>query len=104
MTVEFVNKGIMPALDEVERQWRAQWGKANETKKKELGKGALIFVGRRDQDKFFSNGMYRSVIECRRNLPSDLDAIQVLISRTLSMTSTSSLVRPISLILVERTH
>ncbi|KAJ2916582.1 hypothetical protein MD484_g3816, partial [Candolleomyces efflorescens] len=57
LTSELVNKGIMPALDEVERQWRAQWGKANETKKKELGKGALIFVGRRDQDKFFSNGL-----------------------------------------------
>ncbi|KAF5342146.1 hypothetical protein D9611_001606 [Ephemerocybe angulata] len=57
LATDFVNKSIKPALDEVERQWRAQWGEAQKTKKKELGNGALIIVGRKDQDKFFSNGL-----------------------------------------------
>ncbi len=48
----------MPALDIVERQWRVQRHTALETKNTEGGKGALIIVGRRDQDKFFSNGMH----------------------------------------------
>ena len=56
LTTEFITTGIMPALDEVERQWRAQWGQAQQQKKKELGNGALIITGRQDQDKFFSNG------------------------------------------------
>ncbi|KAJ7843939.1 hypothetical protein B0H13DRAFT_2097300, partial [Mycena leptocephala] len=38
-----VDHGIKPALDAVERHWR------------EHGNGAVIIVGRRDQDKFFSN-------------------------------------------------
>lgn len=57
LTTELVNTGIKPALDEVERQWRAQWGQAQAQKKRELGNGALIITGRRDQDKFFSNGL-----------------------------------------------
>ncbi|TEB34690.1 ClpP/crotonase [Coprinellus micaceus] len=57
LTTEFITTGIMPALDEVERRWRVQWGQAQQQKKKELGNGALIITGRRDQDKFFSNGL-----------------------------------------------
>ena len=58
LTSAFINTGIKPALDEVERQWRDSWGKSQETGDKKLGKGALIIVGRRDQDKFFSNGAF----------------------------------------------
>ena len=46
----------MPALDMVEREWRGQMRAAKQSNDKEGGKGSLIIVGRRDQDKFFSNG------------------------------------------------
>lgn len=45
----------MPALDIVEREWRKQRQTAHE----DAGKGALIIVGKRYQDKFFSNGASR---------------------------------------------
>ena len=47
----------MPALDIVERGWRERQRAAVKSKVLEEGKGALIIVGKRDQDKFFSNGM-----------------------------------------------
>jgi len=49
----------MPALDAVEREWRkdVKPGPASENMKKEGGKGAVIIVGKRSQDKFFSNGL-----------------------------------------------
>ncbi|KAH9485696.1 Enoyl-CoA delta isomerase 3 [Psilocybe cubensis] len=48
-----INKGIKPALDVVEREWREQ----RQAGREDAGHGALIVVGRRDQDKFFSNGL-----------------------------------------------
>ncbi|PPQ83447.1 hypothetical protein CVT25_007038 [Psilocybe cyanescens] len=57
LTQAFINKAIMPALDAVEREWRGQQRTAQNNKKPEDGKGALIIVGKRDQDKFFSNGL-----------------------------------------------
>ena len=48
----------MPALDIVEREWRAQLRTALQNNDKEGGKGSLIIVGKRDQDKFFSNGKF----------------------------------------------
>jgi len=57
LTQEFVDKGLMPALDIVEREWRAQLRTAQQNNDKEGGKGSLIIVGKRDQDKFFSNGL-----------------------------------------------
>jgi len=64
LTVDLVDHGLKPALDAVEREWRGQWRVAAKNKEdKEGGKGALILVGRRDQDKFFSNGLdFPSVI------------------------------------------
>ncbi|KIY43795.1 ClpP/crotonase [Fistulina hepatica ATCC 64428] len=62
LTVGLINDGLKPALDQVERHWRAQW-RMRETKnsttgaKVNDGRGAVIIVGRRDQDKFFSNGL-----------------------------------------------
>ena len=52
----------MPALDMVEREWRGQLRAAKQSNDKEGGKGALIIVGRRDQDKFFSNGAFHSFV------------------------------------------
>ena len=48
----------MPAFDMVEREWRGQLHAAKQSNDKEGGKGSLIIVGRRDQDKFFSNGEF----------------------------------------------
>jgi len=57
LTHDLVKKGIMPALDIVEREWREQRWASLEKKKIEEGRGALIIVGKKDQDKFFSNGL-----------------------------------------------
>ncbi|GLB40509.1 putative enoyl-CoA hydratase/isomerase [Lyophyllum shimeji] len=57
LTADLVDRGLKPALDAVERDWREQWRAALKAKDKNGGKGALIIVGRRDQDKFFSNGL-----------------------------------------------
>jgi hypothetical protein len=56
LTPTLINQGFKPALDTVERDWREQWRTAKKNKDKNGGKGAVIIVGRRDQDKFFSNG------------------------------------------------
>lgn len=56
LTATLVNKGLRPSLDIVEKHWRERWRKAWDVGDKEGGRGALIIVGRRDQDKFFSNG------------------------------------------------
>lgn len=57
LTHDLISKAILPALDEVERSWRQQWREAQKTKNKESGRGALIIVGNRKQNKFFSNGL-----------------------------------------------
>ncbi|EDR08437.1 uncharacterized protein LACBIDRAFT_297096 [Laccaria bicolor S238N-H82] len=57
LTLELVDNGLKPALDTVEREWRDQWRAAQKAKNLEAGRGALIIVGRKDQDKFFSNGL-----------------------------------------------
>lgn len=64
LTVDLVDNGLKPALDVVEKHWREQWRSAQKSKDKQGGKGALIIVGRKDQDKFFSNG------ECFISTPS----------------------------------
>ncbi|PFH53097.1 hypothetical protein AMATHDRAFT_45727 [Amanita thiersii Skay4041] len=57
LTVDLVDRALKPALDAVEKHWRGNWRKAQAEKDKEGGKGALIIVGKKDQDKFFSNGL-----------------------------------------------
>jgi len=59
LTHELVNQGLKPALNTVEKEWRESWRLRHKDQKanKDEGKGALIIVGRRDQDKFFSNGL-----------------------------------------------
>ncbi|KIM84302.1 hypothetical protein PILCRDRAFT_818642 [Piloderma croceum F 1598] len=56
LTTVMIDHAIKPALDAVERHWREQWRSAQNVKGKEGAKGALVIVGKRSQDKFFSNG------------------------------------------------
>jgi Delta3-Delta2-enoyl-CoA isomerase len=63
----------MPALDMVERHWRAgRRGKdiLNE-KDMSVGAGALVIVGNRAQDKFFSNGTCKKESGCVREMRSE---------------------------------
>ncbi|KAF5367000.1 hypothetical protein D9758_003987 [Tetrapyrgos nigripes] len=57
LTTELINQGLKPALNTVERDWREGWRRSRKDKNSQEGKGALIIVGRKDQDKFFSNGL-----------------------------------------------
>jgi Delta3-Delta2-enoyl-CoA isomerase len=59
LTYELITQGLGPALNAVEKEWRESWRLFMKDQKnnKDEGKGALIIVGRRDQDKFFSNGL-----------------------------------------------
>jgi len=59
LALAFINDAIRPALDVVEEEWRKSL-KTTRAKGKSAapdeGKGALIIIGKRDQNKFFSNG------------------------------------------------
>lgn len=57
LTAVMIDQALKPALDAVEKHWRDQWRPAQKVKGKEGAKGALIIVGKQNQDKFFSNGM-----------------------------------------------
>ena len=46
LTAEFITHVLSKTLDIVEKDWRATPGAA----------GSLVIVGRKEQDKFFSNG------------------------------------------------
>lgn len=65
LTHELINQGLKPALNTVEKEWRESWRihMKDQTVNKDEGKGALVIVGRRDQDKFFSNGVSSSASE-----------------------------------------
>ena len=59
LTETLLRQAINPALDAVERDWRGRWRVAQARNfEGEPAKGALIIVGRRSQDKFFSNGTF----------------------------------------------
>lgn len=63
LALAFVNDVIRPALDVVEEEWRESLEAARVKGKSagpDEGKGALILIGRRDQNKFFSNGKVNS--------------------------------------------
>lgn len=59
LTLVLINDAIRPALDVVEEEWRKSV-KAAKAKGKSAspseGNGAVIIIGKRDQNKFFSNG------------------------------------------------
>jgi Delta3-Delta2-enoyl-CoA isomerase len=51
-------------LDAVEREWRTNWRASQKTKDQESAKGAVVIVGNRKQNKFFSNGIDIEVSLC----------------------------------------
>lgn len=54
LTTRLIDDALRPALDMVEKHWT--------NSRLTVGGGALIIVGKRDQDKFFSNGfLYDSI-------------------------------------------
>lgn len=60
LALTFVNDAIRPALDVVEEEWRKSREIAKAKGKSagpDEGKGALVIIGKRDQNKFFSNGI-----------------------------------------------
>lgn len=57
LTETLLAKALLPALDAVERAWRESWRAAQSAKDPEGGRGALIIVGNRAQNRFFSNGL-----------------------------------------------
>ncbi|GJE94266.1 ClpP/crotonase-like domain-containing protein [Phanerochaete sordida] len=57
LTHDLIGKAFLPALDEVERCWRRQWREAQRAEGEDGGRGAVIIVGNRKQDKFFGNGL-----------------------------------------------
>lgn len=67
LTTRLIDDALRPALDMVEEHWKSNRLAANadsrhSTPKPNAGEGALIIVGKRDQDKFFSNGfLYDSI-------------------------------------------
>jgi len=56
LTTLMIDGAIKPALDAVENDWHEQWARAQQVKGKVGAEGALVIVGKRGQDKFFSNG------------------------------------------------
>ncbi|KAL4062848.1 ClpP/crotonase-like domain-containing protein [Scleroderma yunnanense] len=59
LTKPMIDDALRPALDVVEKHWNEN---RHVVEKDSRGEGALIIVGKRDQDKFFSNGFeYESV-------------------------------------------
>lgn len=66
LTHDLIERALKPALDTVEREWREQWrqaqaaaaNKSKDSASKNAGRGALIIVGKKDQNKYFSNGEY----------------------------------------------
>ncbi|KAJ7284633.1 ClpP/crotonase-like domain-containing protein [Mycena rebaudengoi] len=67
LTPTLIDLALKPALDLVETHWREQWRAAQKSKDKSGGNGALIIVGRRDQDKFFSNGLDLALVQPNPN-------------------------------------
>ena len=61
LTEAFLQHALRPALDAVERHWRNNWrAGAAPGGDAALCHGALVIVGNRKQDKFFSNGAFRA--------------------------------------------
>lgn len=56
LTDNLLTKALKPALDVVEKHWWDNWRTGQAKKDESLCKGAVILVGNRKQDKFFSNG------------------------------------------------
>ncbi|KAF8525834.1 ClpP/crotonase-like domain-containing protein [Hysterangium stoloniferum] len=82
LTGHFIDNAILPALDHIELAWRNSVRDAKAKKDHDGGKGALIIIGKRNQDKFFSNGFhYPDVVKNPAFIPNTYN---VLFSRLLS--------------------
>jgi len=57
LTFHFIDEAVMPLLDQVEKDWRTAYRAAQKTPDRKGAEGALVIVGNRSQDKFFSNGL-----------------------------------------------
>jgi len=60
LTETFIEKCLKPALDTVAEEWEQGWAASKEKGKaasEDEGKGALLIVGKKGQEKFFSNGL-----------------------------------------------
>ncbi|KAH7930237.1 ClpP/crotonase [Leucogyrophana mollusca] len=71
LTKTLIDGALRPALDIVEAHWAKNWHAARQTKDKAGCAGALIIVGKKDQDKFFSNGFDYESIKGDRDFFSD---------------------------------
>ena len=59
LSLIFINDAIRPVLDLVEEEWRKSVKDAKAKRKSATpgeGNGAVIIVGKRNQNKYFSNG------------------------------------------------
>jgi hypothetical protein len=70
LTASLISDAFMPALDAVERDWRAARRDKDIATEKDtsVGAGALVIVGNTKQDKFFSNGtfeLWRKIMRSR---------------------------------------
>jgi len=73
LTVVLVHHALRPALDTVEKHWREQWRPVKDMKG---ANGALIIVGKRSQDKFFSNGLdFQSVSKSLEFFPETFNPL-----------------------------
>jgi len=64
LTQPLLLEGISPALDIVERNWREVSRHAKKNGEADAGRGCLIIIGKRSQNKFFSNGFqYEDVLK-----------------------------------------
>lgn len=59
LSADQIDHAITPALNAVEKHWRGRWRTGADDEKA----GSLIIVGKRSQDKFFSNGCVDSWYE-----------------------------------------
>ncbi|KAI6039812.1 ClpP/crotonase-like domain-containing protein [Pisolithus marmoratus] len=87
LTKRMIDDAIRPALDVVEEHWNRNRGFSPTTRSTSVpngdgGEGALIIIGKRKQDKFFSNGFeYESV---KGNLAFFTETANPLFARLLS--------------------
>ncbi|KAN0092839.1 ClpP/crotonase-like domain containing protein [Tylopilus felleus] len=87
LTARLIDDALRPALDVVEKHWTSNTLTALASQhpdptESNAGEGALIIVGKRDQDKFFSNGfLYEGV---KNNPGFFTDTANPLIARLLT--------------------
>ena len=100
ITTSLINDALWPALDMVEKHWTTNRFAAVEDSQhsaleSSAADGALIIVGKRDQDKFFSNGFVYDSIKDDPSFFAGLSVHVPLISSGCSSHPTSDVVNPL---------